>query len=143
MTTAFLVRSSVAALLAAMAPACDGKTRCTDCEPAKVIAAVKSMGATPTTTKLQPWETFNEGFNGCAGGCGMRMAGPSQDVATQPGAMIGQTTYCPVSAVAFEIKPTSVTRRVGDKTLYFCCESCAAYFTANQAAVLTARGIAA
>ena len=67
------------------------------------------------------------------------MAGRSAGVETQPGAQIGQRTYCPVSGVAFEVKQASARRIVGSTTFFFCCESCATYFSAHQDAVLAAR----
>src|SRR5687767_9308264 len=97
-------------LVVLLASSCDRTADCTDCDEAKRTAA--------TAKKIAPWETFNEGFNGCAGGCGMRVAGPTDGVIAQPGAMIGQSTYCPVSGVAFEIKATSAHRIVADKTFY-------------------------
>ncbi len=138
-----LLRYLLVVLIAALAPGCERKKDCADCEHGKHLATPPTTAASQTVKTLQPWETFNEGFNGCAGGCGMRVAGPQDGVVAQPGALVGQRTYCPVSGVAFVIKATSAHRTVGDKTLYFCCETCAAYFTANQAQILAARGITA
>jgi hypothetical protein len=129
--------------LLALAPGCDRADQCSDCAPGKAHAAKASTAAASTIKKLEPWDTYDELFAGCAGGCGMRMTGPTEGVVAQPGVVVGQHTYCPVSGVAFEIKATSAHRKVGETTLYFCCESCAAYFTANQASILAARGFAA
>lgn len=142
MKTTPLLRYAAVFLLASLVPACDRDSECANCVEAKQAAGKAPTVAASTVTKLEPWETFNEGFNGCAGGCGMRMEGPTEGVIAQPGGTVGQYTYCPVSGVAFEIKATTVHRTIGNATLYFCCESCAAYFTANQASILAARGIA-
>ena len=131
-----LLRYVLVLLIATLACACERK------EVKQGSKATATVGAS-TIKKLQPWETVHEGFNGCAGGCGMRVAGPTEGVIAQPGAMIGQRVYCPVSGVAFEVKPTTAQRVVGDMTLYFCCESCAGYFMTNQTSILAARGIRA
>jgi YHS domain-containing protein len=137
-----LLRYVVVGLLISVAPACDRHDACTDCEPGKSTAAAPSVAAASTMKKLAPWETFSDDFVGCAGGCGTRMTGPTEGVVAQPSVIVGQHTYCPVSGVAFEVKATSAHRTIGGTTLYFCCESCAAYFTANQGSILAARGIA-
>lgn len=142
MTTTPVLRYAVAAVLASLAPACEHKTDCADCGPPKRAPTAATAGAAAHSAKLAPWQTVHDGFDACAGGCGTRATGPIVGVIAQPGAAVGQGTYCPVSGVAFEIKATSVHRRVGQQILYFCCEACAAYFTANQAAILAARGIA-
>jgi YHS domain-containing protein len=140
-----LLRFVLVVFLVTLATACESTNNCDECEHGKrsaTTAVASPTQAAMTVTKIQPWETANEAFNGCAGGCGMRVAGPQEGVIVQPGAMVGQYTYCPVSGVAFEIKAASAHRTIGDKTLYFCCESCAAYFMTNQASILAARGIA-
>jgi len=50
-------------------------------------------------------------------------------------------TYCPVSGVVFRVKDSSPHREVGGKTVYFCCESCAAYFSDHAAQVTAARNL--
>jgi hypothetical protein len=64
-------------------------------------------------------------------------------VKVQPGAKIGDRTYCPVSGVVFEVKEASAHRDVGAQRLYFCCEKCAMYFSEHQDHVLAARELAA
>ena len=51
----------------------------------------------------------------------------------------GEKAYCPVSGVVFEVKKDGARRSVGDRTFFFCCESCANFFSENQARVLSAR----
>ena len=60
---------------------------------------------------------------------------------TQPGATVGQRTFCVVSGAAFVVKDSSVERTVDGTTLYLCCEACAKYFDAHRDQVLAARGI--
>ncbi len=50
--------------------------------------------------------------------------------------------YCPVSGVVFKVGGRSGRREVNGKALYFCCESCAAYFTGHQADVIARRKLA-
>ena len=61
----------------------------------------------------------------------------------QPGAKLDERTYCPVSGVVFQVKGSSSHRDIDGKPLYFCCEACAAYFSANREHVLAARSISA
>jgi YHS domain-containing protein len=44
-----------------------------------------------------------------------------------------------VSGVVFTVKDTSPHREVGGKTVYFCCESCATYFSDHAEHVAEAR----
>ncbi len=60
----------------------------------------------------------------------------------QPGLEAGQEAYCPVSGVVFKVGARSGRRAVNGKALYFCCESCAGYFTGHQAAVIARRKLA-
>jgi YHS domain-containing protein len=48
-----------------------------------------------------------------------------------------------VSGVTFRVQSTSAHRDVDGKKLYFCCESCANYFTEHRDRVLTARSVPA
>ena len=57
----------------------------------------------------------------------------------QPGAQLGHLTYCPVSGVVFKVQPASAKRELDGKTIYFCCESCASYFSENRERVIAAR----
>ena len=59
----------------------------------------------------------------------------------QPGAAAGDRTYCPVSGVVFEVTAASPRREVAGRPLYFCCEKCAAYFSAHAGQVSAARGL--
>jgi len=68
------------------------------------------------------------------------MVGGSADAVVQPGAHQGQLTYCPVSGVMFRVQPTSAHRDMDGTPLYFCCESCANYFSAHRERVIAARG---
>lgn len=68
------------------------------------------------------------------------MAGRSAGVVTQPGVKEGERTYCPISGVVFEVSNASPRREVGGKPVYFCCESCARYFSDHAEHVAAVRG---
>lgn len=61
----------------------------------------------------------------------------------QPGAQLGDRTYCPVSGVVFTVKETSPSVMVDGKPIYFCCASCSAYFAANKDRIAALRGLLA
>lgn len=71
----------------------------------------------------------------------MRQVGRSADVVIQPGAQLGERTYCPVSGVVFTVKDTSPKVMVDDKPIYFCCAGCAAYFEANKDRIVALRAL--
>lgn len=88
-----------------------------------------------------PWEPAVEAFAGCEKSCGARAssAEPGVVVQTATQAKAGDRVYCLVSGVVFTVGEHTAHREVGGRTIYFCCESCAAYFDAHQAEVLAAR----
>jgi copper chaperone CopZ len=92
-----------------------------------------------SSRNLAPWEPVHATFAGCAGGCGMH--GENARAVIQPGAKIGQLTYCPVSGVVFEITRTTPSAQVDGRSLYFCCEGCARHFAIAKDDVLAARNI--
>ncbi len=57
----------------------------------------------------------------------------------QPGAQPDQRTYCPVSGVVFKVLPNSPSRVIAGKSVYFCCDGCANYFSENRARVISRR----
>jgi hypothetical protein len=69
------------------------------------------------------------------------VAGRSAGVAEQPGAVMGGKTYCLVSGVVIDVKPSSPHRTVDGTTVFFCCESCATYFDGHRDHVLALRGV--
>ncbi len=130
-------------------------------EPKKIAASVSETGFTASVkgaeeaqkdsssakpeepakgSKLSPWEPVDAAFKGCSEGvCGMRGRNPQAVV--QPGAKVGDLTYCPVSGAVFRIKESSQRVDVHGKTLYLCCEACARYFAQSQERVLALRGL--
>ncbi len=130
-------------------------------EPKKIAASVSETGFTASVKgeegaqkdssiakpedrakgdELSPWEPVDAAFKGCSEGvCGMRGRNPQAVV--QPGAKIGDLTYCPVSGAVFRIKESSQRVDVHGKTLYLCCEGCARYIAQNQERVLALRGL--
>jgi YHS domain-containing protein len=90
--------------------------------------------------QLKPWEPVDASFNGCSEGfCGTR--GKDTRAVLQPGAKVGDYTYCLVSGAVFQIKESHFRSEVNGKTVYFCCEGCARYFAANRSRVLAQRGL--
>lgn len=73
----------------------------------------------------------------------MRLTGSSPDMMIQPGVKLGQRTFCPVSGAAFVVKDSSLHREINGVPVYFCCESCAAYFDTHRDQVVAARGLSA
>jgi hypothetical protein len=110
-------------------------TACTKEAAPAPVAAPPAPSA--VAVKLAAWDPVDVAFQGCAGGCGTRGEDPTAHL--QPGAAIGELAYCPVSGVVFTVKENSPKADVNGKPVFFCCDSCAAHFTANRAAVLTAR----
>jgi copper chaperone CopZ/YHS domain-containing protein len=92
---------------------------------------------TAANAPLKPWEPIDETFRGCEGGCGLRGEDPKAVI--QPGASIGQTAYCPVSGVAFQVTPSTHKAEVNGKPVYFCCEGCARHFAAAKDEVAAKR----
>lgn len=99
--------------------------------------------STPAPSKLEPWQPADEAFRGCEGGCGLRVTGGVADVVGQPGAHLGQRTYCAVSGVVLEIKESTPYRDVNGQPLYFCCEACAQHFDGHREQILALRGFSA
>ena len=111
-----------------------------DRAPTKRPAAVTNGGQEATTKRLKPWEPVDASFNGCSEGfCGTR--GKNARAVIQPGAKVGDYTYCIVSGAVFQVKESHVHTNVNGKTVYFCCEGCARYFEANRQRVLEQRGL--
>jgi hypothetical protein len=101
--------------------------------------------ATPapaTRAGLSSWEPVDEMFRGCEEGCGARVAGGSADIIVQPGARVGQRTYCPVSGVVFTVTDTSPREEIAGRSIYVCCAACAQYFVANRARIVALRKLA-
>jgi YHS domain-containing protein len=98
---------------------------------------------TPTAASgpLLPSETVDPAFTGCARSCGSRSAKDRAEARAQPGASPGDAVYCPVSGAIFRITDATVHRESRGKTLYFCCDMCAAFFMQHEAEVLEKRGL--
>ena len=115
--------------------------RCGSCSDLKKGVSKKESGVLADRAKgdeLSPWEPVDAAFKGCSEGvCGMRGRNPQAVV--EPGAKIGDLTYCPVSGAVFRIKESTQRVDVHGKTLYLCCEGCARYFAQNQERVLALR----
>jgi YHS domain-containing protein len=124
------VRSHVlyfAMVLAALIASCED-TLPGPAPAAQTAAAVASVA---------PWEPVDEAFAGCAGACGA--LGENAEARVQPGVAAGELTYCPVSGAVFTITAASPTVDVRGQAYHFCCDACAAYFTASPDRVLAAR----
>ena len=101
------------------------------------------VDSTPTATgPLAPSDPVDPAFTGCGRSCGSRSAKDRSEARAQPGAQPGDAVYCPVSGAVFRITDTTQRQESRGKTLYFCCEACALWFTKHEAEVLAKRGIA-
>jgi YHS domain-containing protein len=106
------------------------------------LAAPKAKGrdGEVKAPRLKPWQPVDASFNGCSEGfCGTR--GQNARAVIQPGANIGDYTYCLVSGAVFQIKESHFHAELDGKTVYFCCEGCSRYFAANREKVLASRGL--
>ena len=113
---------------------------CCATSPARAaVPATVSSAEGPASLAL--WEPVDSSFAGCAQSCGLGKRGPRDDAHAQPGAAVGGLVYCPVSGAVFKVKEDSAKRTASGKTLYFCCEACATYFTSHEREVLAKRGI--
>jgi YHS domain-containing protein len=122
---------------------CDSRSR--PAPPARAAASAapvsSAVSAEAATDRLPAWEPVDAKFAGCEQTCG---AGPGVSHAgahVQPGAEVGDLAYCPVSGAVFRVSGASSRRYVNGKALYFCCESCASYFSAHVDEVLAQRGL--
>jgi hypothetical protein len=108
-----------------------------------LVVTACSAPAPARTGPLALWDPVDAAFAGCQGACGAHVEGAHADIIAQPGASLGQRTYCPVSGAVFEIAAEHPHVDVDGRTLWFCCAGCASYFEAHRAEVLAARGISA
>lgn len=102
--------------------------------------AVPSLPGAAHNVHLAAWKSVDSAFFGCAFSCGARWAREAPGTVAQPGARPGDSTYCPVSGVVFQIKPNGARKEWNGRTLYFCCGKCADFFEVNTTRVVTARG---
>ena len=110
--------------------------------PVATAPATETPAAVLATPSLGPNEPVDARFSGCAMSCG---AGPKVDrnaAHIQPGAEVGDLAFCVVSGAVFNVTGASPRRVVGGKTIYFCCEACARYFSEHSEEILQRRGIA-
>jgi hypothetical protein len=110
----------------------------------KTNESASTSSASQTTAKsgpLEPTEPVDPAFRGCSKSCGSRSAKDRQEAKAQPGAQPGDATFCPVSGAVFRITSQTPKRDARGKTLWFCCDSCAAFFSSHEADVLEKRGI--
>jgi YHS domain-containing protein len=108
-----------------------------------LLAACTPTRDAPTAQSgpLAAWDPVDPMFAGCQGACGARVEGPQTEIAVQPGATVGQRTYCPVSGAVFTVEATHPHAEVDGQTLHFCCPACAEYFEAHRDEVMEARGM--
>jgi hypothetical protein len=105
------------------------------------VALIACSAEPHSSAPLAAWEPVDPAFAGCQHSCGAHADGPQAGVVAQPGATIGQRTFCPVSGAVFRIDASHPHVDVDGAPLYFCCAGCADYFAAHRAEVLRARGI--
>jgi hypothetical protein len=97
--------------------------------------------ARPTNGVLDASESVDPAFTACGASCGLHSARERKLARKQPGVGTGEVAFCPVSGAVFRVKENSPSRSARGHLLYFCCEACAAFFTAHEADVLARRGI--
>jgi hypothetical protein len=105
------------------------------------IVLVTACSAPSPPHAVAAWEPIDPAFAGCQGSCGAHADHAIDGVVAQPAAAIGDRTYCPVSGAVFTIDAEHPHTVVGDRTIYFCCAACAAYFEANRDAIVASRGL--
>ena len=59
------------------------------------------------------------------------------EIVTQPGAIVGNITTCPVSGEVFRVSETSPHATHNGQEVYFCCAGCIGAFEANPENFLT------
>jgi hypothetical protein len=91
--------------------------------------------------RIEADEAVDQAFTGCTKSCGSRSAKDRREAKPQPGVSPGDITFCPVSGAVFRVANETPSRDARGMRLYFCCESCAAFFKDNEAKVLAMRGI--
>lgn len=114
-------------------------------DPASAPADQRGGGDEGPKTALEPWEPIDPAFAACAESCGERATGGPEGekprgVVSQPGAVRGDETYCPVSGVVFEVSETTPERSQAGEVIHLCCEACAEHYEKNRASVAAARG---
>jgi YHS domain-containing protein len=129
-----IVGAPLTAIFAALASA--------GCSKGEGDAGAKPATSSTATTPLAPSQPVDPAFTGCAKSCGSRSAKDRAEARAQPGAVPGDAVFCPVSGAVFRINDTTQNRESRGKTLYFCCEACALWFTAHESDVLAKRGLA-
>ena len=113
-------------------------------EGAREDQRATSQGTPSKTGPLEPTDPVDPAFQGCSKSCGSRSAKDRSEAKKQGGEVAvtpGEATYCPVSGAVFRVTSQTPKREARGKTLYFCCDSCAAFFTSHEADVLAKRGI--
>jgi len=91
---------------------------------------------------LDPAESVDPAFTGCARSCGSHSGRDRAEARPQPGAKVGDAVFCPVSGAVFRVADETPRRVARGQLLFFCCESCAVFFSQHEAEVLTKRGLA-
>src|SRR5262245_29038710 len=94
-------------------------------------SAQPANAAEAPAAALAPWVSVDPSFNGCAKSCGAGAGAKRDDARPQPGAALGDHTYCPVSGALFKVTDATPKRMVGGKLYYFCCDVCATYFSSH------------
>ena len=67
------------------------------------------------------------------------MAGRSAGAVFQPGAKLGEETYCPVSGVVFAVSEATPVRTYEGGEYHFCCPACAAHFDQHASKIVATR----
>ena len=144
----------LAAPLGLAATGCRSECCAHDHPKAASTAASPAASATPSAAapaevqasvaRLDPDESVDARFKGCALSCGAGLFVDKSSAKIQPGANVGDLAHCTVSGAVFRVTGASPRRDIGGgRSIFFCCESCAQYFSQHRDEVLAKRGIAA
>ena len=109
-----------AAICSKEASACDRSS----CEPGSRSA----VAAKPSGKVLG---TFDPAMAGCRFACATKLKYEPKAVVSQPGAMDGRLTQCPVSGVVFNVDAKRPHVRVGVDEYVTCCDACAGKLRRN------------
>jgi hypothetical protein len=112
--------------------------------PGPASAAAGEPDRAASVARIDPDTPVDPRFAGCAMSCSAGLFVDKSAAKVQPGAAVGDLAHCPVSGVVFHVTGASPRRELdGAGALFFCCESCAQYFSQHKDDVLAKRGIGA
>jgi hypothetical protein len=146
----FLAGAPLAVLTGCNDACCDDRKRLggptsstrRESKPSAVPGAPSSRAAEPVV-RLAADEPVDARFSACALSCSAGLFSDKRKAVPQPGARVGDVAFCVVSGAVFDVTGASPRRELAARTLFFCCEACAGYFSQHRQDVLAARCLGA